>query len=168
MNSRDAKRRALLLARALNAHPERVRSQSFLAHPFFDAEDKPQVKYEMLRLRELEGAPLQKTCTDFGSTRESYRHLLERFRSEGMAGLFERKRGRKAPLKASDKVRQLLHREHDRDPSMPPEELAQRCQRKTGVSISRRTVYRVLAEPLVLKKKRRRQLGRPSRRPKRS
>lgn len=168
MSSRDAKRRALLLARALNPHPERVRAASFLAHPFFDAEDKPQVKYEMLRLRELEASPLHQACADFGSTRESYRHLLERFRSEGMAGLFERKRGRKAPLKANDKVRQFLHREHAQTPTLPPEELARRCQRKMGVSVSRRTVYRVLAEPPDLKKKRHRQPRLPSRRPKRS
>jgi transposase len=109
----------------------------------------------MLRQREVDGAPLEVNCREFGFTRESYRHLLERFRCEGMGGLFERKRGRKNPLKANDEVRRWLHHEHARDPSLGPEELARRCDEQTGVQVSRRTVYRVLADVGAEKKKRR-------------
>ncbi|PYV40147.1 MAG: hypothetical protein DMG09_07495 [Acidobacteria bacterium] len=155
MSSRKSKRSALRELRAWNPHPEKVKAPLFASHAFFDPEDKAQVKYEMLRRREVETAPLEETCHEFGFTRESYRHLLERFRSEGMGGLFERRRGRRRPLKANDEVRMLLRNEHLRDPGLGPDELARHCQEKIGVTLSRRTIYRVLADQGERKKKRR-------------
>jgi len=108
------KREALRNTGALNTHPERVIDSLFKTHPFFDPHDKAQVKYEMLRRREVEGEQLQETCARFGFTRESFRQILERFRSEGVLGLFDRKRGRKGPVKVTEKVRSFLLREHER------------------------------------------------------
>ena len=155
MSSQRSKRSALQRARAWNPAPEHVKADLFVTHPFFDPEDKAQVRYEMLRRRELERAPLEESCREFGFTRESYRHLLERFRSEGMGGLFNRKPGRTNTLKTNDQVRRLLRREHHRDPSLRPEDLARLCHEQFGVSISRRTVYRVLADGGADKQKRR-------------
>jgi len=155
VSSQKSKRSALQQARAWNPDPEHVKADLFVTHPFFDPEDKAQVKYEMLRHREVDGTPLEVSCREFGFTRESYRHLLERFRSEGMGGLFERKRGRRNPLKANDQVRRWLRQEHARDPSLGADELARLCHEQSGVRISRRTVYRVLAEAGAEKKKRR-------------
>ena len=76
----------------------------------------------MLRHREVERAPLEGSCREFGYTQEGYRHLLERFRSEGIAGLFERKRDRRHPLNANDPVRRWLRHEHAHDPSLGPED----------------------------------------------
>lgn len=154
MSSRKSKRNALQELRAWNPHPEKVKDPLFASHPFFDPEDKAQIKYEMLRRREVETAPLKVTCHDFGFTRESYRHLLERFRSEGMGGLFEHKRGRRKPLKANEEVRRLLRNEHRRDPNQGPDELARQCQDRIGVHLSRRTIYRVLADEGGKKKRR--------------
>jgi len=159
-----AKRRALEEVRAFHAGADRVQAEIFRTHAFFDPEDKAQVKYEMLRRREFEGDRLQKTCAEFGFTRESYRHILERFRAEGMGGLFDRKRGRREPLKVTDEVRSFVRSEHARDPSLNPEELGRRCGRETGVPISRRTIYRVLAQAGGQKKKRRRKRRRRRRR----
>lgn len=146
MSSQRSKRTTLQQARAWNPDPEHVKADLFVTHPFFDPEDRAQVRYEMLRRREVERAPLEVSCREFGFTRESYRHLLERFRSEGMQGLFNRKAGRRNPLKTNDQVRRFLCREHERDPSLRPEELARLCYEQFSVSISRRTVYRVLAD----------------------
>lgn len=154
MSSRKSKRMVLQEIRAWNPHPEKVTAELFAAHAFFDPQDRAQVKYEMLRRREVETALLGLTCQEFGFTRESYRHLLERFRLEGMAGLFEHQRGRRRPLKANDEVRRLLRNERARDPSLGPTELARHCQEKTGVRLSRRTIYRVLADEAERKKKR--------------
>lgn len=161
VSSRKSKRNALQELRAWNPHPEKVKTPLFSSDPFFDPEDKAQVKYEMLRRREIETAPLEVTCNQFGFTRESYRHILERFRSEGMGGLFEHKRGRRKPLKANDEVRRLLRIEHTEDPSLGPDELARHCQEKMGVTLSRRTIYRVLADEGEKKKKRRAKKPRP-------
>lgn len=93
MSSPRSKRSALQQARAWNPDPEHVKAALFITHPFFDPEDKAQVKYEMLRHREVERAPLEMSCHEFGFTRESYRHLLERFRSEGMGGTLRAQAG---------------------------------------------------------------------------
>lgn len=153
MDSRDSKRKLLKQVRGIHANPERVRSTLFRSHAFFDAEDKAQVKYEMLRRREVEKAGLVETCRAFGFTRESYRHILDRFRREGMAGLFERKPGRRGPLKVTDEVRNVLEREHEDAPQLSPEELARRCYNQTGVKLSRRTIYRLREEQGGQKKK---------------
>ncbi|MBW8004093.1 MAG: helix-turn-helix domain-containing protein, partial [Planctomycetes bacterium] len=111
MNEREQKHQVLKQARALNAHPERVRAPLFTDHPFFDPEDRAQVKYEMLRVREVDGVLITEACRLYGFTRESYRHILARFRREGIKGLFERKRGRRGPLKATARVREFIHAE---------------------------------------------------------
>ena len=163
MGTPKDKRRTLQEAGALNHHPEAVQAADFQGHPFFDPEDKAQVKYEMLRCRELDGEPLGDTCGRFGFSRESYRQILERFRSDGILGLFDRKRGRKKPLKVDEKVRTFLHREHEKQPDLSADDLARRCEEGTGVSLSRRTVYRALAESQQRKKKRRRKQSMPPR-----
>jgi transposase len=144
MNDRKLKRQVLRQARALNAHPERVRAPLFADHPFFDPEDKAQVKYEMLRAREVEGASITEACRLYGFTRESYRHILARFRQEGIVGLFERKRGRRGPLKATARVREFIRTERRRQAELSVEDLIKRCREQLGVILSRRTVFRIL------------------------
>lgn len=144
MDDREEKRHILKQARALNDHPERVRAPVFSRHPFFDPQDKVQVKYELLRAREVEGVSLTEACRLYGFTRESYRHILARFRAEGIKGLFERKRGRRGPVKATESVRTFLRAERENQEHLSVQELIERCQRELGVSLSRRTVFRIL------------------------
>lgn len=144
MDDREQKRHILKQARALNDHPERVRAPLFWRHPFFDPQDKVQVKYELLRAREVEGVSLSEACKLYGFTRESYRHILRRFRAEGIKGLFERKRGRRGPVKATESVRAFLRGEREKQEQLSVHELIERCQRELGVSVSRRTVFRIL------------------------
>lgn len=153
MNPREQKRRILREARAFNPQPERVKAAAFATHPFFDAEDKVQVKYEMLRARELEGVGVTRACAQFGFSRESYRQILRRFRQEGIPGLFGQKRGRKTPLKATAQIREFLRAERDRQSGSSVQELIARCRDERGVALSRRTVFRILAEETVGKKK---------------
>lgn len=156
MSSKTSKRRALQEVRAFNPHPEQVKAQRFETDPFFDPGDRVQVKYEMLRQREVERAPLVESCREFGFTRESYRQILDRFRSEGMGGLFGRKPGRRQPVKVNESVRTWLRNEHAQDESLGADELAQRLEEQSGVLLSRRSVYRALADVEKRKKKRRR------------
>ena len=153
--NQDGKAEALREQGALHPHPGAVKDELFLESEFFDPRDLVMVKYEMLRARELEGEPLEQTCRRFGFTRESYRQILERFRAEGMFGLFDRKRGRKNPLKIGDKVQAFLCREHTRMPELGADELAARCEKEMGVSLSRRSVYRVLSKVREEEKKKR-------------
>lgn len=144
MDEREQKRHILKEARALNDHPERVRAPLFSRHPFFDPQDKVQVKYELLRSREVEGISLTEACRLYGFTRESYRHILARFREEGVRGLFERKRGRRGPVKATERVRAFLRAERQEQEELSVAELIERCERELGVRLSRRTVFRIL------------------------
>jgi len=153
MNTQDNKRRILSEARALNPQPERVRATLFATHPFFDPKDRVQVKYEMLRAHELEGIGLGRACEQFGFSRESYGQILWRFRQQGIAGLFGQKPGRKRPLKATAQIREFLRAERDRDSSLSVEQLITRCRDERGVALSRRTVFRILAEQASGKKK---------------
>ena len=154
MDRKETKYKILKEVRAFNENPERVRVHIFHINPFFDPADKAQVKYEMLRSRELEGRPLKKICEEFGYTRERYRAIMARFCSEGMAGLFDQKRGRRNPIKVTEEVRSCLCKEHERDPDLKPAELIKRCKKKTGIEISRRTLYRVREQEEGQKKKR--------------
>jgi len=98
----------------------------------------------MLRAREVERAPLTETCSKFGFSRESYRHISRRFYLEGIPGLFGHKRGRKGPIKATEELRGFIRLEHTRDRSLTADDLASRCYQEYGVTISRRTVFRIL------------------------
>ena len=152
--SPKTKQAILLQAKALNLHPEKVRSALFQAHQFFDPSDKVQVKYEMLRAREVEGVALSAACVEFGFSRESYRHILRRFSREGMAGLFEQKRGRKGPVKATQEVRAFIRGEREKEDSLSVEQIIHRCQKELQITISRRTVFRIFEEEQPSKKKR--------------
>ena len=154
MDDTDHKRNVLKQARALNAHPERVRAPLFSTHPFFDPQDKAQVKYEMLRARELEGASLGEVCRLYGFTRESFRHIRVRFHREGIRGLFDLKRGRRDALKATASVREFIRSERERQAGLSVEQLVGRCRAELGVALSRRTVFRILEERTGSKKKR--------------
>jgi transposase len=160
MNPRQEKRRILRQARALNPQPQRVKAAVFATHPFFDPEDRVQVKYEMLRARELEGIGVTMACAQFGFSRESYRQILQRFRQGGILGLFGQKRGRKRPLKATAQIREFLRAERDRQSGASVQDLIACCRDERGVALSRRTVFRILAEEAAGKKK-------PKRRPRR-
>ena len=51
----DPKATALRAASVLHPHPEDVQDPAFATGPFFDARDRVQVKYEMLRRQQVDG-----------------------------------------------------------------------------------------------------------------
>jgi transposase len=107
----------------------------------------------MLRAREVDGVLITVACRLYGFTRESYRHILARFRQEGIEGLFERKRGRRGPLKATDRVREFIRAERRRQAELSAGDLIERCREELGVTLSRRTVFRILEAEEGSKKK---------------
>ena len=71
-SSEDPKVSALRASRCLNPHPEQVSDPLFAAEEFFDARDAVQVKYEMVRRVQVEGASVTATAAAFGYSRPSY------------------------------------------------------------------------------------------------
>lgn len=70
--SSDAKSQALRAAGALNPHAAAVTDAVFIGHPFFDARDLVQVKYEMVRRVEAEGRSVTQTAATFGFSRPAF------------------------------------------------------------------------------------------------
>src|SRR5260370_35995842 len=69
VHAADSKTAALRTGVALNAHPGTVTDPAFRGHPFFDARDLVQVKYEMLRRVQVDGHSVTQTVANFGFSR---------------------------------------------------------------------------------------------------
>jgi transposase len=142
------KKKALLASRTLNSHPEAVQSALFTGD-FFDPHDRAQVKYEMLRARQLEGITVTEACRQFGFSRESFYQIREAFQEQGFPGFLPAKRGRKGPSKLKGEALEFVLAKKQEAPDIEPGRLAQLVAERYGVEIHRTTVQRAL------KKKRR-------------
>lgn len=151
------KRQALERARLRHPHPERVLSPLFERIGFFDPNDKLQVKYEMLRSHEVEAVPINRAAEVFGYTRQGFYQVQQAFREEGMAGLLEKKRGRKGPVKCTPEIVAFLVQQKQSEPELSGRELAERVAEHFGVQMHRRTVEKAVKN-----------LNRPRRKKKRS
>jgi transposase len=141
------KRRALRDQGALNPAPERVSAPPFVAHPeFFDAEDKLQVRYELLRAPAQGEMSVSEACRAFGVSRQTFYTLRRAFAAQGLGGLLDAKRGRKGPLKATIEVVEFVRTSKREEPEASAATLAARVAERFGVSLHRRTVERLLGQ----------------------
>ncbi len=138
------KRQALEHARLLHPHPDKVLSPLFERIAFFDPNDKLQVKYEMLRNHEVESVPISRSAEVFGYTRQGFYQVQHAFREQGMAGLLEKKRGRKGPVKCTAEIVTFVVRQKQLEPELSGRELAERVLEEHGVRMHRRTIEKVV------------------------
>ena len=139
------KRQALKTQGALNPVPDKVVAAPFVDYPeFFDAEDRLQVRYEMLRAPAQGEMTVAAACRGFGVSRQTFYVLRHAFEARGLAGLAEGKRGRKGPLKASVEVVEFVRRAKADEPGASGADLARRVAQRFGISLHRRTVERLL------------------------
>jgi len=139
------KRRALRAQGALNPAPEKVLAEPFRSHPeFFDAEDRLQVRYEMLRGPAQGEMSVVEACRLFAVSRQTFYTLRRAFEARGIAGLAEGKRGRKGPVKASLEVVEFVRDAKARDATASGAELARLVAERFGISLHRRTIERLL------------------------
>ena len=80
---RDAKADALRAHGALHPRPQAVQAPLFASHDFFDPRDLVQVKYEMLRQVDVEGAPVARTADAFGVSRPTFYQTQTAFKQRG-------------------------------------------------------------------------------------
>jgi len=151
------KHQALERARLLHPHPDRVRSPLFKRIGFFDPHDKLQVKYEMLRSHEVEGVAINRAAELFGYTRQAFYQIQQAFRQEGTAGLLEKKRGRKGPVKCTPEIVAFLVQQKQAELELSGRALAERVFQHYGTRVHRRTIEKVVQS-----------LNRPRRKKKRS
>ena len=103
-----SRRDALEVAGLVHPRPEAVTAPLFGSEPFFFAEDKVQVKYEMLRACVVDGVTVTTAAGSHGYSRAEFYLAQAAFERGGMAGLLDRRRGRKGPVKLTEEVRAFI------------------------------------------------------------
>jgi len=139
-----SKTQALRQSGTLNLRAHKVQDRLFLEEDFFDPEDLPQVKYEMLRRVQKEAVPIGAAVARFGFSRPSFYKALEDFAREGLAGLIPKKRGPKGGHKLTGEVMALVGQIRAQEPSVRTPDLVQRIQDEFGTRVHRRTLERAL------------------------
>ena len=142
---RDAKARELAASRTLNPRPEAVVDEPFRGSEFFDARDLVQVKYEMVRRVEADGASVSAAADTFGFSRQSYYSAARALAEEGLQGLVPSKPGPRGAHKLTDEVLDHLEALRQADPGLGVAELAAAVAERFGVTVHRRSVERALA-----------------------
>ncbi len=151
MAGEDDKRAMLAESRTLNPGPERVSAAAFTrgaAGGFFDAADLVQVKYEMVRAVEADGAGVAEAARTFGLARQSCYNARRALAGGGLAGLIPGKPGPRGGHKATPVVVDYLRELRDADPRRSPADLVAAVQERFGITLHRRTVERALQRRL--------------------
>jgi transposase len=126
----------------LNPRPENVIHQSFRQNEFFDREDLLQVKYEMLRLVDIEKKPVSQAAKTFGFSRPSFYQAQAAFRQAGLAGLLPQKRGPRSGHKLTPELMDFVAQLRAADPDISNSQLAERIAARFGVSVHPRSIDR--------------------------
>jgi transposase len=129
----------------LNPYPEQVTDALFHSHPFFDARDLVQVRYEMLRRVVVEGQPVAATAAAFGFSRVTLYQLRKRFEAEGLAGLLPKRKGPQRSHKLSDEVLNFIEATLTAEPAVRMVDLPQRVAGRFGLAVHVRSIERALA-----------------------
>src|SRR5438105_8166402 len=101
---RDPKSEALAQDGVLNPNPEGIRDALFAGNPFFDARDLVQVRYEMVRRHQVDGAAISEVATAFGVSRPTFYKAQDALETAGLVGLLPSRRGPKGGHKLSAEV----------------------------------------------------------------
>lgn len=142
---RDRKAEELAKTRTLNPNPEAVLDPTFAADEFFDAADLVQVKYEMVRRVEVEGAAVNATARSFGLSRQSYYTAAAALAAGGLPALVPSKPGPRGAHKLNEQVLDHLEALRAADPSLGSGQLAQAVADRFGISVHPRSVERAMA-----------------------
>lgn len=151
--SADPKLETLREQGTLNPRPEDVSDSLFQGNEFFDPRDLVQVKYEMLRRHQSEGASAASIAQAFGFSRVTFYQVLRRFKKNGIAGLLPKLRGPKGAHKLSQELIVFIEKALAEDSSLRPGMLAERIMAQFNISVHPRSIERAVARH---QKKRRR------------
>lgn len=143
--ARQSRSKELRAQGAAHRTPELVRDQLFQNNVFFDPQDLVQVKYEMLRRVQAEGAAIATAAKSFGFSRVSFYQIRQRFTQDGLAGLLPRLRGPKHAHKLSANVLAYLDQELERESGLNTLSLASKVRTHFGLSVHPRSIERALA-----------------------
>lgn len=143
----DPKAAALRAAGALHPHPDIVQDATFASGPFFDARDRVQVKYEMLRRQQVDGQPVTAAAAAFGVSRQAFYTAQAAFTAQGLPGLLPRPRGPQRRHKCTPAILAFARQWRTEHRSASAADLAAAVRAAFGVTLHPRTVLRALARP---------------------
>ncbi len=129
----SSRRRSLEATGLVHPNPAAVTAALFeTLHPFFLAEDKVQVKYEMLRAHVVDGVSVTASAAEHGYSRAAFYLVSAAFSETGMAGLIDERRGRRGPVKLSPEIVALIT---SADPEHSAADLVEEISLRFGVSL---------------------------------
>jgi transposase len=128
----------------LNKGVKKVQSPLFKDNIFFDPNDLLQVKYEMLRSIEKDGASVSSTSSEFGFSRVTYYQAKVEFSAHGIAGLIPKKRGPREARKIKQVDVEYIQQILSNNPKMTKNQLLEKLDKERGIKVSKRTVERAL------------------------
>ena len=140
----DPKVQALRETGSLHPRPEEVQDELFQKEAFFDARDRVQVKYEMLRRVRVEGQPIRQVAPAFGFSRPSFYQAQLAFEGGGLAALVPKKPGPRGGHKLDEEVLELLLHRLEEDPTLRPADLVPLVQARFGRKVHPRSIERAL------------------------
>jgi transposase len=108
---------------------------------FFVAEDKVQVKYEMLRAHFVDDVSATVAAASHGYSRAAFYLVTASFEEAGMVGLLDERRGRRGPLKLTPEVVAFID---EQSAAMTVEEIVEAVSARFGVELHRRSIERVV------------------------
>ena len=129
----------------LNARPEGVCDELFLANAFFDPRDLQQVKYEMLRRVREDGESVSAATARFGLSRPTFYSAQRAYEAGGLSALVPARPGPRRAHKLGPKVVEALLHAAEQRPPPGSRELVELVRERFGLSVHRRSVERVLA-----------------------
>ncbi len=145
MTKPDPKRERLAKLGALNPHPERVEATWFRSGDFFDVHDLIQVKYEMLRHANIDGATKAQAATLFGVSRPTFYQAETAFARDGLPGLLPKQRGPKGAHKLDADLMAFIEGRMRHDGAIQARALAEQIATEMGISVHPRSIERAIA-----------------------
>ncbi len=140
----QTKRSFLQQQGTLNPRPGDVTHDTFQELEFFDPEDLLQVKYEMLRLVEIDNKPVSQAAKAFGFSRPSFYQAQASFQEAGLAGLLPQKRGPRSGHKLTPELMTFVVQLRAAEPDISSSHLADRIAERFGVTVHPRSIGRQL------------------------
>jgi transposase len=141
----DPKRDALRERGLLNPMPEGVTDEGFQKSDFFDARDLLQVKYEMVRRVEVEGAAIARAADAFGFSRPSFYEARRALSEGGLPALLPKKRGPHGAHKLGQEVMDFIEQVRAGDRAISATTLVRLVKERFGITVHQRSVERALA-----------------------
>lgn len=128
----------------LNPRPGGVTHALLGGGEFFDPDDLLQVKYEMLRLVNVDKRPISEAAKACGFSRPSFYQAQKAFQQGGLAGLIAHKPGPHAGHKLTPAVLEFVAAARAADPGVRADQLAERIHQRFVVQVHPRSIERQL------------------------